>query len=309
MIALSEAERDQLGTPLEIGATATVALGLYHRWEPSQIYMMLVTGYGDASGTDAAWPIMTLGGYVSTLGKWNHFDLKWDKQVRRAGLPGYYHATEHWNTAAGAAFGPYAAQLLANYAKFGFVIELDKDSYERDYISGNRTRKPQLDTKYSLCFRVLLALVLPRVSDLFRSSDEIKVNFILESGDDGSGDSLKVIREIQKTPETQDFAAMLGAVPVAFGEKKKVPGLQAADMLAFGGLKAASAALEMHEAPDGVSAEELTAMSEIKPPLFHVRIDKDVLASLKGDIITMIKIRKLIADEAIATRKKMGGEE
>lgn len=50
-------------------------------------------------------------------------------------------------------------------------------------------------------------------------------------------------------------------------------------------------------------------MSEIKPPLFHVRIDKDVLAPLKGDIITMIKIRKLIADEAIATRKKMGGEE
>ena len=145
----------RVGAPLRIGPTATFALGVYHRWEPGQVFV-IVTTYGDESGThdgpDGS-PIMMLAGWVATLGQWDHFDIGWDRAIVRAGLPGYFHATEHWDTEAGQKFTPLATKLQKKHMLFGYVIELDKESYDKHYIAGNRPRKPQLDTRYSLCFR------------------------------------------------------------------------------------------------------------------------------------------------------------
>jgi hypothetical protein len=90
---------------------ATLALGIYHRWEPGQAFV-IVTTYGDESGTHDESPAMMLAGYVSTLVQWNNFDAEWKRDLLRSGLPGYFHATEHHNTAAGRRFSPKAARLL-----------------------------------------------------------------------------------------------------------------------------------------------------------------------------------------------------
>jgi hypothetical protein len=72
-----------------------------------------VTVYGDESGTHdgpGGSSIMMLSGYVSTLDQWNRFDRAWKHALRFAGLPGYYHATEHWDTNPGQQFGPIAME-------------------------------------------------------------------------------------------------------------------------------------------------------------------------------------------------------
>src|SRR5215472_9545920 len=131
------------GAPFQIGPTAILALSIYHRWEPGQVFV-IVTAYGDESGTHDQSPIMMLAGFVATLGQWNKFDPAWGRAVSRAGLPGYFHGADHWNTEAGARFAPLAKKLQRKHLLFGYVVELDKDIYERNYVAGNRPKKPQL---------------------------------------------------------------------------------------------------------------------------------------------------------------------
>src|SRR5215831_2982391 len=88
-----------VGAPLRIGPTATLALGIYHSWVPEQVFV-IITAYGDESGTHVGSPMQILSGYVATLGQ------AWRRAITRAGLPGYFHATEHWDTEAGAKFAP-----------------------------------------------------------------------------------------------------------------------------------------------------------------------------------------------------------
>jgi hypothetical protein len=47
----------RVGAPLRIGPTATLALAIYHRREPGQIFV-IVTTYGDESGTHDESPVM-----------------------------------------------------------------------------------------------------------------------------------------------------------------------------------------------------------------------------------------------------------
>jgi hypothetical protein len=212
---------------------------------------VIVTAYGDESGThngpDGS-PIMMLAGYVSTLGQWNYFDPHWKAAVLNAGLPGYFHATEHWDTTAGRRFASQADRFLARYIQFGYVIELDKESYGKYYIAGNRPRKPQLDTRYSICFRYLVAWLLTALPTLLGRGD-ITLNFVLEEGAAGSDDSHRIIRQLRKQPETQEIAKMLAPAALSFGQKKKFPGLQASDALSFVTLKIAPTNPEMIDLP------------------------------------------------------------
>jgi hypothetical protein len=106
-------ELAQVGAPLRIGPTAMLALGISHRWDAGQVFV-IITAYGDESGTHDGpngSPIMMLAGWAATLGQWNSFDDGWKRAIKRAGLPGYFHATEHWDTETGQKFAPLATKL------------------------------------------------------------------------------------------------------------------------------------------------------------------------------------------------------
>jgi hypothetical protein len=259
----------------------------------------IIKAYGDETGTHAESPVQMLAGWVGRLGRWNSFDLEWEKAVRRSGLPGYFHATEHWNREAGAKFAPWGAHLTAKHLLFGYVIELDKGSYEKYYVGDNRPRKPQLDTMYSLCFRYLLVFLLVRLPTLVRT-DDILLNIVLEEGARGSADACRVVQQLRKQPETKDVVKMLGGV--SFEPKEKWPGLQASDALAFGAAKLMPSNPEMVEAPEDSSLAHATQILSYKPPVYHLKLDQAALAALKSDILTMVEIRKRIAAEAIEER-------
>jgi hypothetical protein len=295
----------RVGAPLRIGPTATLALGVYqlgvyHRWEPGRVFV-IVTAYGDESGTHEESPVMMLAGFVSTLGRWNQFDDAWRRALKHAGLPGYFHATEHWNTEAGQKFAPIALKLQKKHLLFGYVIELDRESYDRYYIAGRRIKKPQLDTRYSLCFRFLLAFLLTRLPQMLCRGD-MKLNFLLEEGAAGSADSHRIIHLLRKQPETQEISQMLASAPLSFGGKKRFPGLQVSDALSFGALKISPNDPQMIDLPQDAPLAHARQVVQFKPPIFHCRLDETLLSPHKTDIEMLVEIRRRLAEEAIAAR-------
>jgi hypothetical protein len=195
---------------------------------------VIITVFGDESGTHDASPIMMLAGHVGKLGPWNSFDEGWRRAIKRVGLPGYFHATEHLNTEKGEKFSPLAARLVKKHTSFGYVIELDKDSYDTHYIANVRPKKPQLDKRYSLCFRYLLSLLLTQGPSLFEK-DDLEIDIILEEGAAGSADVHRVVHLLRKEPTLQQFAKMIRTI--FFGEKKKFPGLQVSQLQNYFGCR------------------------------------------------------------------------
>src|SRR5215831_18260978 len=88
-----------------------------------------------------------------------------------------------------------------------FYLVMLLNSTKRHYIADNRPRKPQLDTRYGVCFRFLLAFLLTRLPVLLRR-DDLSIAMVLEEGAPGSMDAYRIVQQLRKQPETQDIMNM-----------------------------------------------------------------------------------------------------
>jgi hypothetical protein len=102
----------------------------------------------------------------------------------------------------------------------------------------------------------------------------------------------------KQVPETR---TVLGEVE--FGDKKKHPGLQAADAVAFGAYKLMPTNPQMIDMPDGDSLTLANQRVAVKPPIYHCRLDEAMLGALKNDILAMVELRKRYAAEIAASRQ------
>jgi Protein of unknown function (DUF3800) len=185
---------------------------------------VIVQVFADESGTEATSKYMMLAGYVGTLGKWNVLDELWRKRLKRENLS-YFHSVEHSRNRRHQALCWDLLKLCGKHLLFGFNIRLDKKSYSDFYIADFRPRKTQLDTMYGICYRYMVGFLVNDLPTLMRRSD-LQIDIVLEAGAAGSRDAPRIHQEIKKTfPE---LAAMLGSVE--FGDKKRLPGLQAASL-------------------------------------------------------------------------------
>ena len=86
-------ERLRLGAPPRLGPTGELALSLASRWNPDDMVAILTAYLGEA-GTDGRYPFCVVGGYVSTVLKWNDFDIKWRRILKKNEVP-YFHTMEY----------------------------------------------------------------------------------------------------------------------------------------------------------------------------------------------------------------------
>ena len=251
---------------------------------------MNITFYGDESGTHKGSPFMLLGGHASTFGKWNAFDIAWQRALKRVGLS-HFHATDHWGTDIGERFGPEIVKLTKKHLLFGCVIRLNKDDYERHYIAGLRPRKPQLDTMYGVSFRYLVSFLLTRLPTLLDRSD-VTFNIVLEAGAHGSKDADRITTELRKQLPTE--TVMFGGV--TFKDKKRFPGLQVADALAFGAFHVEPTSPQLVDGPEDQTILQARRAVLVKPPIFRCELDERTLRALKADILALVEMRKLYAE-------------
>jgi hypothetical protein len=276
-----------VGAPLQVGPTATCALGIHHQWDAEQIMVMILTAYADESGTHSP-EYQMLAGYVSTLGQWNVFDRKWKKRLAREGLS-YFHSVEHTRKRS---LQPMCLDLLAlcgKHIKLGFVIRLDKPVYDEIYIGRIRPKDYQLDTMYSICYRYMIGFFIRELPSLL-NRDDFYINTILELGAKGSRDSLRIHKKI--TEDLPHETRMIGAP--TFGEKKKFPGLQAADSLAHPAFREENTELEKIPFPTGDlrDARKITDQRLMTPPTFYVRLEENHLRELKTDILYRVGVEQ-----------------
>jgi hypothetical protein len=220
------------------GSTASLALALFHRWEPERIFV-IVTVYMDESGTHNSG-VTILAGWVGRLGQWVTFDAKWKRLLRNNSLT-YFHSKKlrgtkgefkDWKIMQKQAFMATAANIGLKNLEFGFTISLKDEDYDQYYVAGNRPKEVQLDSRYGLCFRFCLGLIPTFAKDAFKGRD-LEVHFVLESGHPNFGDAERIFNRVKKSrmPNELEIVGMLKTI--TSGDKVDFPGLQIADVSAY----------------------------------------------------------------------------
>jgi hypothetical protein len=202
--------------PRRPGPTASLALALFHRWEPERLFV-IVTVYIDESGTHGS-PVTILGGWVGRLGQWASFDPRWKRLLKRSGVT-YFHSKKlmhsqgefkGWKIKEKQDFMAAAAKAGKKHLEFGFSIILGEDDYQQHYIAGERPREVQLDSRYGLCFRYCLGLI-PALAKQAFDGRELEISLVLESGHTNYGDADRIFNRVKKSrqPNESEIVGML----------------------------------------------------------------------------------------------------
>jgi hypothetical protein len=281
------------------GPTTSLALALFHKWEPERLFV-IVTVYIDESGThDSGVTIMA--GWVGRLGQWATFDPKWRKLLKRNQLS-YYHSRKlkhskgefkDWSIIRKNAFMKDAAEIGLKNLAFGFVIALSEKVYRKHYLADHRPKEVQLDSRYGLCFRYCLSLIPTFAKERF-GERELNINFVLESGHNNAGDAVRIFNRVknQRMPnkEEQEIVKMLGTI--AFDDKKAFPGLQAADVAAYSAYQHETGAkvLEVGIVPNENTVKLARKIQRV--PVFRLEIVDTVAMTFRQFILNEIEEKK-----------------
>ena len=246
----------------------------------------------DESGTHGKSAHMIMAGYTARINQWNRFDLKWRKSLKKHGLE-YFHAKEHWQLP----FAAKAVKIADDNLLFGFVVKLREDDYKKFYRAGPWGGKAQPDSMYGLCFRYCLSFVLQQTL-LEAPNRDLGLSFVVEEGHQNQVAPADIVFQL-KRKKISGVSEFLGSATT--GEKKKSPGLQAADGLAFGAWH-----LEHGDVPLGVVApnvpvSDLKGESRLKAPIFHCDIDERELRIFQDGYFAHVDFRRQFG------RNKSGG--
>lgn len=299
-MVLPKAERRILRAPATIWETAQLGLSLALRWKPGTIFV-IVNVYIDESGTHGA-PHMIMAGYAAKLGAWNRFDEKWNKHLRRFGVP-YFHARElnnlngpykGWRNEDIAPFAQKSAVIADAHAMFGFTVRLDGKDFRECYQEGKKPKKLALDSMWGLCFRASLKVALEAIKTEIDRSD-LKINFIVESGHPNVGAACEILKQLKKL-QIDGVSEHLGTVTC--GEREDFPGLQAADGLAYGSWNIEplvdAGKVGLIPNPPGSTVAHAKQMSPKgqKIPYLRTHFDRKMLSTYRADLVEYYEFRR-----------------
>jgi hypothetical protein len=211
------------------------------------------------------------------------FDLKWRKALNSAKLE-YFHAKEHWKH-------PFTAKAIAisdDYLLFGFVAKLTEPNYKKYYRDGPWGGKAQPDSMYGLCFRYCLSFVLNQVL-LEVPSKDFLLDFVIEEGHQNQGAPAAIVSQL-KRKRISGVSEFLGTVTL--GEKTKIPGLQAADGLAFGAWHDESKTVQLSFVAPDVPVDKMRGASLMKTPIFRCDISERELKVFQNGYFAHVDFRR-----------------
>ena len=201
---------------------------------------MQLTAYLDEAGTHDGTRLTVMAGWVADAGRWNNFEAQWTGLLQRNGIS-HVHGTDlysgkgpfkGWPRARRAALAAEIAELCTRATLFGLVAILDNAQYDRLYIGDNaemRKKRSALDSKYGVCFRVVISLI-PRLIERANLSNGSALAVVIESGHQNVGAAPEIFRAFNELAD-EPIRSLLKSVTVA--GKRNSAGLQAADMLAY----------------------------------------------------------------------------
>jgi hypothetical protein len=260
---------------------------------------VILTVYIDEAGTHDNSPITTMGGYVAQLDQWQIFDRVWPRFLERYGLT-HLHTIDvlngrgecqGWVQDQAIKFWTEESRLIANHTLFGFSSLVTDEDYREFYDVGERPRKIPLDTRYGLCFRLILNFIPQKVYETAPHED-VTLNFVLEAGAKNAGDAERIF-QLFKRHAPQHLSKIVGTI--SFGEKRKHPGLQIADGVASSVFRLEKMPPEQpFYWPENVSDEPVEAGRQKvggMAPVYRIQASAVILRELRDNIVSQIQAR------------------
>jgi hypothetical protein len=170
---------------------------------------MILTAFGDETGTHSDSPVMMLGGYVARLGQVNSFNPLWRRGLSRTGLL-YWHGTEHRDTEAGAKLAMVAHKLVRRHVCSGTSSNSTMGPRRRV----PRRRPARISRNWILGTASVSASWLPSSLPQSIGRSDFVVNFLLADGAVGSTDCKRLLRDLKNQFGTQ-AAALISPNPRA----------------------------------------------------------------------------------------------
>ncbi len=154
---------------------------------------------------------------------------------------------------------------------------------------------------YGISFRFLISFILTRLPTLLGRSD-MTFDVRLEGGAPGSKDVQRITADLKK--QLPEETAMFGGVTLH--DKKRFPGLQAADALAFGAFHQEPTNPELIDGPADQTIAQANRAVLVKPPIFRCELDAKTLGALKTDILVLAEMRKRYAADLTTVGRPIG---
>jgi hypothetical protein len=282
--------------PRNPGDIGSLALALFHKWVPSKVFM-IVTAYMDESGTHAGAPNMVVGGYVGRLGQWYHLERKFGALLTKNGLT-YHHTKElihregeykGWCRNREDKYIKRAAKIIRENTLCGFIATLKHEDYQKFYLSDHRPKRIPLDSKYGVCFRIILSFLPTMVQKSF-GDNEVEMHMVLEAGATGVGfGDTERIFHLFKKDAPREMARIVKTRTV--GDKKDSRGLQIADLAAYGAFHAEQCDAGLTYYPPGSTIDDVTNLVQCRSPVFRLPATPAVLQELMDNIISRVGSR------------------
>jgi len=281
--------------PSARGFTGSLAMALIHRWEPDRLFVIL-TLYVDESGTHGGSKLMTLGAVGARLDKWVKFDRAWADMLRRYGAP-YLHMKElrhgegpyeGWPEPMKRAITQTAAEIIAENTDFGTSVVLRSQDYRECFVAGEKPRKMRIDTQYGLCFRCYLKW-LPEIMLKSRgSSNDVKLNIVVERGHKHAGDLERITSEFKDQAPKHLSSVLKG---VTFVDKRECYGVQAADAVAYSTYRREHGDVALLDVPEDATLTTLKRVTGRSSPIIRLHADREFLTKLRAEMVDAVNER------------------
>jgi hypothetical protein len=251
----------------------------------------------DESGTHGQSPFMVMGGIAARPDQWAVYNQKWNRLLTNNCLE-YFHskllrssggAFQGWSDFSKRKLITEIDRLQNRHSLFRFVTVLQKDQYQSLYKSGEQPKKFQLDSMYGLSFRCSLAFVV-ELAQRSIDSDDLKINFTIESGHSNSGACPAIVSQLKK--HVPEMARVLGECVIE--DKKALPGLQGADAVSYAGYQQEKSGdtSELMDFEPTWNLDNAKNVLNAKSPVFRSDVKPEILTEMKANLFKFEQLRR-----------------
>lgn len=249
---------------------------------------LLLHAYYDDSRSDP--DVMSVGGFIANTADWDgEFSEKWERFLAERGLD-YFRMSEYefggnppyseWSKNERIQYLQYLIGLIRQTVRVAIFAGLSLEDFRRSADEIRRTIG--ITNPYHFC--ALHIVVETSAWQLDTRKDPWRpMNFVFELGSEGKGDLLDTFGRLSAT-----FPDDFGHENAYIFAPKKLPGLQAADIMAYEAMKQARRVFGLDDLPPRKSLMALLAPPlPVRPILMNAEFIRDYLDGLKKHALRM----------------------
>jgi hypothetical protein len=279
---------------------AEISTALFRRQDAARLFVLLTT-YGDESGTGgSAWTLVAaaLGGKKH----WTAFERGYAVLRQQYGFS-VFHAKElmdtdgefkGWSIVKKHNLVTDLTDLLDQNLIGCYIAAINDEDYRSHYL-GNERVSGKWDSKYGICFRVVVSALLEETRIRSHRKKNNRLELVFERGARNAPNAVEIFNWMkEKSPPEYD--GLLGVL--AFDGKSECPSLAVADFLAY--------TFNMYINDRSRSSEERRPTSEskeLRSKIYLIEAGQEQLAALRNQALLSHKARmKMVSPVLLVER-------